>query len=241
MKKLFILLLMAVLVQGMAWAQDELPSVDPSATYINVEGEELDDASTAQSAPLVAHFFANPQNVGGYTARYEWTITRMTQTETEVVVHRFDENLDYTFTQSGSFAVRLYATFVMGNDTISIPEEGEDNPIMVSICESKLEFPNAFSPNGDGYNDVFKAKDGYQSIVSFKASMFNRWGQRLYSWDSPDGGWDGKSNGHTVDDGVYYLVVAAKGADGRKYNIRKTINVLTGYDNSSKTGGGSDE
>lgn len=241
MKKLFILLITLAFLPCLGWAQDDYPSVDPSALFINTEGEELDDASSAQSAPLVAHFYANPENVEGYVARYEWTITRMTQTKTEVVVHRFEENLDYTFTQSGSFAVRLYATFIQGNDTITWPAEDEDNPIMVSICESKLEFPNAFSPNGDGYNDVLRAKDGYQSIVSFKASVFNRWGQHLYSWENLDGSWDGKYNGQTVNDGVYYLVVTAKGADGRKYNLRKTINVLTGYDNTSKTGGGSND
>lgn len=236
MKKLSVFLLLAVASLQMSWAQESYPTVDPSATYITVDGEETDDASSAQSAPLIAHFMANPQDTEGYVARYEWTITRMTQTKTEEIVHRFDENLDYTFTQSGSFAVRLYATFVQGNDTITWPEEGEDNPIMVSITESKLEFPNAFSPNGDGYNDVLRAKDGYQSIISFQASVFNRWGQKLYSWDTLDGGWDGTQGGRTVNDGVYYLVVTARGADGRKYNIRKAINVLTGYDNSSKTG-----
>lgn len=241
MKKAFLYLLMLIASTGLACAQGELPSVDPSAIYVTTDGEETDDATTAQSAPLVAHFKANPQNAEGYTARFEWTITRMTQTSTEVIVHRFDEELDYTFTQSGSFAVRLYATFIQGNDTISLPDEGEDNPIMVSICESKLEFPNAFSPNGDGYNDVLRAKDGYQSIVEFKASVFNRWGQRLYSWENLDEGWDGTHGGRTINDGVYYLVVTARGADGRKYNIRKAINVLTGYDNSSKTGGGSDD
>ncbi len=237
MKRILILMLCVLAIPCCLKAQSKLPSVDPRGTFVTVEGEELDDASSSQSAPLVGHFMANPENVANFTARYEWTITRMTQTSNEVIVHRFDENLDYTFTESGTFAIRLYATFVLGNDTISYPDEGEDNPIMVSILESKLEFPNAFTPNGDGYNDVFKAKDGYQSIVSFSASVFNRWGQKLYSWDSPDGSWDGKYHGSVVNDGVYYLVVAAKGADGRKYNIRKAINVLTGYDNRSKTGG----
>ncbi len=232
---LFILFLLTTVVE--VCGQRVRPTVDPSALYITASGEELDDASSAQSAPLVAHFFANPEDLGDYSARYEWTITRMTQTSNEVIVHRFDENMDYTFTESGTFAIRLFATFVLNGDTISLPEEGEDNPIMVSICESKLEFPNAFSPNGDGYNDIFRAKDGYQSIVNFKASIFNRWGQQLYTWDKLDGGWDGKHRGRTVDDGVYYLVVTAKGADGRKYNIRKAVNVLTSYDNSSKTGG----
>lgn len=238
MRKILTLLLLTICPIITAWAQDEFPTIDPTATYLTVEGEEIDDASTAQSAPLVAHFLANPENVGEYNARYEWTITHMTETgKQEVIVHRFDENLDYTFNRSGSFAVRVTATFVLGNDTITVPEEGEDNAIMVSICESKLEFPNAFSPNGDGYNDIFKAKDGYQSIVEFKASIFNRWGQHLYSWDTLDGGWDGTHNGHKINDGVYYLVATAKGADGHKYNIRKAVNVLTTYDNTSKTGG----
>ena len=96
--------------------------------------------------------------------------------------------------------------------------------------------PNAFSPNGDGYNDVYKVKDGYKSIVSFEATIFNRWGQKLYSWNTLDGGWDGKFHGSTVKDGVYFVVVKAKGADGREYNIKRDVNVLTGY---SGTGSGS--
>ena len=220
---------------------DESPSVDPLGTYVTVDGEELDDASASQSAPLVAHFRANPQNVGDYSARYEWKVWREAD-DKNLLVHRFDEDMDYTFTSSGSFRIQLYATFVLGNDTITYPSEGEENPIVVSISESKLEFPNAFSPNGDGYNDVLHAKEGYQSIVSFEATVFSRWGRKLYSWDSPSGGWDGKVNGHTVSDGVYFLIVKAKGADGRKYNIKKTISVLTGYDNSRQQGtGGADE
>ena len=57
----------------MAWAQTQ-PSVDPQGTYITVEGEEIEDASASQSAPLVAHFAANPSNVGDYSARFEWKI-----------------------------------------------------------------------------------------------------------------------------------------------------------------------
>lgn len=222
---------------GQGVGQGEYPSVEPSGTYVTPDGEELDDASASQSAPLEAHFRANPQNVGDYSARYEWKIWREGD-EANLLVHRFDEDIDYTFTSSGSFRVQLYVTFVLGNDTITYPGEGEENPITVSISESKLEFPNAFSPNGDGYNDVLRAKDGYQSIVSFEAAVFSRRGRKLYSWNSPAGGWDGKVNGHTVNDGVYFLVVNARGADGRKYRVKKTISVLTGYDSSRQQGTG---
>lgn len=234
MKKIFLFLILYILPLVIL-AQSEYPSVDPQGLFMTVEGEETDDASKGQSAPLVARFTANPSNVGSYSARYEWKIYRPGQ-EDSPLVHRFEEDIEYTFTESGTFNVQLYATFVLGTDTIAFPEEGEANPIQVNISESKLEFPNAFSPNEepDGFNDIYKAKDGYQSIVSFQAAIFNRWGQKIYSWDKLDGGWDGRWNGHLVKDGVYFVVVNARGADGRKYNIRKAVNVITGYNNDAK-------
>ena len=247
MKRLSLLLFFCAFLGALSVAaQDEFPSVDPTALYTTVAGEELDDASSGQDAPLVAHFSANPTNVGSYTARYEWKIYKA-DTPSDILVHRFEEDLDYTFTESGSFRVQLYATFILGNDTISWPEEGEENPISVSISESKLEMPNAFSPNDDGYNDIYNAKSGYQSIIAFKATIFNRWGQKIYSWDNPDretAGWDGTWHGRKVKDGVYFVVVEAKGADGRNYHIRRDVNVLKGYENESSSGdeeGGSTE
>ena len=207
-------------------AQDELPTVNPSAVYTTVDGEETTDVSGSADAPLKAHFFANPENVGEYDARYEWKIWEEGDKE-NIIVHRFEEELEYTFNKSGAFCIQLYATFVLGNDTISYPGEGEDSPLRVAISESKLEFPNAFTPNGDGYNDVLKAKDGYQSIVKFEAAVFNRWGQRLYQWDDVAEGWDGRVGGSYVRNGAYYLVVNAKGADGTQYRLKKTINVFT--------------
>ena len=216
----------------------ERPSVDPQGLYITTEGDEIDDASSSQNAPLVAHFAANPQNVGDYSARYEWKIWKEGDSETPLL-HRFEEEIDYTFAESGAFRVQLYTTFVLGNDTIFYPAEGEENPIIVSISTSQLEFPNAISPNDDGYNDELRAKDGYQSIISFEAAVFNRWGTKIYSWNDVAGKWDGKWNGKTVKDGVYFLVVNAKGADGKKYHIRKAISVISG--NNGKKGENGDE
>ena len=88
--------------------------------------------------------------------------------------------------------------------------------------------PNAFSPNGDTHNDVYKAKE-YQSIVEFHAYIFNRWGQKLFEWTNPAEGWDGNYNGNPVKEGVYFVVVKARGADGIVYNIRKDVNLLRGY------------
>jgi gliding motility-associated-like protein len=112
-------------------------------------------------------------------------------------------------------------------------EEVEDSVVVIG-SESKLVFPNAFSPNGDGHNDVYKAKT-CQNIEEFHAYIFNRWGQKLFEWTDPDKGWDGTSNGRDVADGVYFVLVKARGADGRTYNIRKDVNLLRGYDQNETT------
>lgn len=65
--------------------------------------------------------------------------------------------------------------------------------------------------------------------IKFEAVIFNRWGQKLYSWTDPAGGWDGKFNGKDVKQGVYYVMVKAVGADGKKYNIKRDVNLLRGF------------
>ena len=104
--------------------------------------------------------------------------------------------------------------------------EGEEEQEI--ITESKLSFPNAFSPNGDGKNDKFIAKE-CQNISEFHAYIFNRWGQKLFDWTNSADGWDGTYNGKPVNEGVYFLLCKAKGTDGKTYNIRKDVNLLRGY------------
>ena len=68
-----------------------------------------------------------------------------------------------------------------------------------------------------------------------EAYIFNRWGQKLYEWNDPAGGWDGTYKGKPVKDGVYFCLVKAKGADGKTYNIKKDVNLLRGYIESGST------
>lgn len=224
MKRTFCSILLCLFATLMACAQNEPPSAKPTMTVIAADGTESEETSFDGSAPMRAVFRANTENMGNYTPRYEWRFTR--ETEQKPFLLRYEETTEYTFVQSGAFRVELYISFVEGNDTI---EYVTDQPFTINISESKLEIPNAFTPNGDGVNDVFKVKEGYQSIVSFEAAVFNRWGKKLYEWNKLDGGWDGRSGGSDVPDGAYYLVVKARGADGRNYNKKKVINLLRGY------------
>lgn len=194
-------------------------SVEISAIYIDDSGVETETRNDfSGQAPLSVSFRANPQDMEGLDPTYEWHF-RM-EGESKDMMVRYKENTDYTFTKAGKTYVTLYAN--LGN------EERDSSQICITISESKLLMPNAFSPNGDNHNDEYKAKE-YQSIVEFHAYIFNRWGQKLFEWSNPAEGWDGTYNGSPVKDGVYFVVVNARGADGIVYNIRKDVNLLRGY------------
>ena len=194
-------------------------SVEISAIYIDDNGVETETRNDfSGQAPLSVSFRANPLDMEGLNPTYEWHF-RM-EGESKDIMVRYEENTDYTFTKAGKTYVTLYAN--LGN------EERDSSRICVTISESKLLMPNAFTPNGDTHNDVYKAKE-YQSIVEFHAYIFNRWGQKLYEWTNPAEGWDGNYNGSPVKEGVYFVVVKARGADGIVYNIRKDVNLLRGY------------
>ena len=236
-KRLLFLSILMTTTIAHADINDETPTINPTATYTSIDGEETESNEMSGQAPLFGKFKTNPSNVGDYTATYEWRFTK--EGETAPYLTRYEEDTEYTFTKAGSHSIVVYATFTKGNDVIQYGQEywSEVTPLRVTISESKLEMPNAFSPNGDGINDIYKAKDGYQSLVEFHAYIFNRWGQKLFEWTNPADGWDGKYNGKDVAQGVYFVLVKAKGADGKTYNIKRDVNLLRGFTESTNNGG----
>lgn len=193
---------------------------NPTAYYTQ-DGEEMEstDAILDAQAPLEVRFSANPTDIGdGESFSYEWRMTR--SGETQPFLTRREETTTYEFRESGTTVVQLYVT-AQGE------QEGElVGTITVSIANSLLEMPNSFSPNGDGINDIYKAKSNHKSIIDFHAYIFNRWGQKIFEWTDINGGWDGTWNGKPVKDGTYYVLVKAHGADGINYEIKRDVNVL---------------
>ena len=229
---------------GLLAQDDPRPTINPTAIFVNTSGEEQETNEYSGSAPIVGKFYANPSDVEGWNEYYEWRFTKEGDTSDEPYLIRYEQDTEYTFSDAGSHKIVCYALFTQGKDTIAFTEEywtSEQEPIRITISESKLDMPNAFSPNGDDINDIYGAKEGWQSIVEFRAIIFNRWGQKIYEWTDPAGGWDGTWNGRDVKQGVYFVDVQAKGADGRRYHIRRDVNLLRGFrekDSSTSSGGG---
>jgi gliding motility-associated-like protein len=113
----------------------------------------------------------------------------------------------YTYTDIGTYHVYLTVTDIYGcvaMDSITIDAKEV----------SEVVIPNIFTPNGDGNNDIFKVTAS--SVKNLTAQIINRWGQVVYEWDTPDGGWDGhSSSGTTSSSGTYYYFISVEFFDGR--------------------------
>ncbi len=142
------------------------------------------------------------------------------------------DEVEQTFEEAGTY----YWRFVASNADGSCNATGET--YTVSIGTSELVCPNVFSPgSSEGVNDVWKVS--YKSIIDFHCWIFNRWGIKITEFTDPSQGWDGRYRGKLADTGVYYYVIQATGADGKKYKLKGDINIIRYKENSSSTTGGS--
>jgi gliding motility-associated-like protein len=70
-----------------------------------------------------------------------------------------------------------------------------------------IKLPNGFTPNADGFNDRYIIK-GIQGYPGNKVTIFNRWGNIVYSVTNYVNDWEGISNdGNLLPDGTYFIVV----------------------------------
>jgi gliding motility-associated-like protein len=84
--------------------------------------------------------------------------------------------------------------------------------------------PTAFTPNGDGKNDLFRIPSG-TTLDLKEFSIFDRWGNRVFITQNISAGWDGKFKGKPEATGVYvYNIVGSSG--GKQVQIKGTVTLL---------------
>ena len=85
--------------------------------------------------------------------------------------------------------------------------------------------PNAFTPNGDGLNDVFRVK--YPSFIkTFEMVIFNRFGQVVYKTSNPNMGWDGTFKREDQPAGMYLWQINLVNTDNEKKYAKGTVTLL---------------
>jgi len=96
--------------------------------------------------------------------------------------------------------------------------------IVVEDCtENQYWIPTAFSPNGDGHNDVFMV--GIQ-ISALELIVFDRWGNKLYQTTSFGQGWDGTIAGKQAEVGVYVFWAKISFTDGEEIFSKGYLTLL---------------
>lgn len=94
-----------------------------------------------------------------------------------------------------------------------------DTAYIEPIHESCLDIPNAFTPNGDGANDVWRLdedEDGSDMYLypDAELTIINRWGERVYySTDVVNEPWDGTYRGRDLPVDTYYYILDLKNGD----------------------------
>ncbi|MCX6310112.1 MAG: PKD domain-containing protein [Bacteroidetes bacterium] len=125
----------------------------------------------------------------------------------------------HTYAQKGTYNVRLIATSNGGcADTTEMPV----------IVEPEFTFyvPNAFTPNGDGNNDVFFAYGS--EINSFSMMVFDRWGNLIFTSNDINTGWDGRAkNGSVIaQQDVYVYKILVQDFRGHSHRLTGSFSLL---------------
>lgn len=107
----------------------------------------------------------------------------------------------------------FYVSQSYGDDCES--ERAKITAIVERCCGDNFFIPTAFSPNGDGRNDVFDLQLDFNSKL-VQLSIYNRWGQRVYQQLSHTRPWDGTFRGEPLQPGSYFYDVTINCKDGRQ-------------------------
>ncbi|MGB0839196.1 MAG: T9SS type B sorting domain-containing protein, partial [Chitinophagales bacterium] len=99
-----------------------------------------------------------------------------------------------TVTQAGEYTVTVFDE----NGCTSTA-----NAVVKEVLEAPYAIPNAFTPNGDGRNDVFKVLVDSEDVASINYSIYDRYGYKLLTINDLDAAWDGTYNDQTCELGVY--------------------------------------
>jgi gliding motility-associated-like protein len=93
------------------------------------------------------------------------------------------------------------------------------------IVYRPLKMPNAFTPNGDGIDDLFRIPP--QVVLNIQSfCVFNRWGQKIFSTTNSNTGWDGYFNGEEQPPGTYVWMIQYTDAATNKFETASGIVIL---------------
>lgn len=106
--------------------------------------------------------------------------------------------------------------------TFTVKEAGIYSVTITNVCDTITRtvevternchffFPTAFSPNGDGLNDLARLVGDASVVDDFTLRIYNRWGEAVFQTNDATKGWDGYYKGQKAEVGTYYYLVRYK-------------------------------
>jgi gliding motility-associated-like protein len=108
-------------------------------------------------------------------------------------------NPNFVTSDSGTYYVTVSNMCGSATDSITL---------RIDPCEKIIFVPNAFSPDNDGINDVFKPYSDY--LNQYEMWIYNRWGELIFYTNDVNEAWDGYHNGKEAQMGVYVWKIVYK-------------------------------
>ena len=185
------------------------------ADYIYVEGKPVADFSASSTTVSTLNTEVYFTNESINATDYEWSFGDANTIAILDPSHVFPDET------SGNYVVQLKAYS---------PLRCKDSAQMVITVEEELIFyvPNAFTPDGDSYNNTFQPQftSGYDPY-DFHMTIFNRWGDVLFETFDADYGWNGMYNGVVMQDGTYIWKIECRQLkDGERLTKSGHVSIL---------------
>lgn len=173
----------------------------------------------------IADFSFTPEQVNNFdplvqftdessnTIRWEWNFNGLGTS--------FDPNPTFPFVNTGPNLVQLTVWASSGCiDTASA--------IINVIPEIRFQLPNAFTPNGDGVNDLYFGNGNANEAEDFMLAIWNRYGEKIFETNDPKEGWNGRKNnvGENQINDVYIVTVTYKDFFGEVIHLNGFATVI---------------
>ena len=125
----------------------------------------------------------------------------------------------YAYQEPGEYVVTLVAGNAEG-----CSQSFSRNIVIDATYVLPPRLPNSFSPNEDGFNDVFFVRGGPFTMMDF--NVYDGWGRIVFHSSTQENGWDGTDGGKQSPTGVYVYTIKATTEYGDTYEFSGKINLL---------------
>jgi gliding motility-associated-like protein len=125
----------------------------------------------------------------------------------------------HLYGDTGTFTVK----YIVTNAITGCESETEKTVIVTPYF--RLFIPSAFSPNGDGLNDIFEISGS--AIEKYDLNIFDRWGGKMHQSANINQPWEGKVNGgYEAPQGAYVYVIIVKDVKGVEHEYTGTVTLI---------------